>query len=71
MDCTACVGGHSHLASSQTKVVRQALNDLPAIGTSLVLLVVDKMKQSRVCYDGIGSVGSHLKAVNLVLLVIS
>ena len=44
VDCTACVGGHSHLASSQTKAVRQALNDLPAIGTSLVLLVVDRMK---------------------------
>ena len=44
VDCTACVGGHSHLDSSQTKAVQQALNDLPGIGTWLVLLVVDKMK---------------------------
>jgi hypothetical protein len=73
VDCTAHIGRveYGHTPSRMTKQICTALDGMPSTVRMLCLLVVDKMKRAGACWDRSGSIGSQLKAVNWVLLVIA
>jgi predicted nucleotidyltransferase len=73
VDFTAHCGPveEGHSPSQLTAKVASMISDLPLSLKSLIRLVVDFAKRSRVCWNKKGARGSQMKSIHWVLLVIA